>query len=55
MATPAPRILVVDDDAAIADFVALVLTRAGYEVVVTTQSPQACAIFQAAPTPVPCC
>src|SRR5262249_22193274 len=44
-----PRVLLVDDDALVGSFGQHVLTRSGYEVVVTTWSPEALATFQAAP------
>ena len=43
------RVLLVDDDAIVGGFAHDVLTRMGYEVVVTTQSQEALATFQAAP------
>jgi CheY-like chemotaxis protein len=43
------RVLLVDDDATVGSFGQRVLTRAGYEVVVTTRSYEALATFQAAP------
>ena len=45
----AERVLVVDDDATVGCFAQVVLTRMGYEVVVTTQSQEALATFRAAP------
>ena len=45
----APRILLVDDEAVCADFGHALLTRLGYEVVVTTQSHEAWVAFQTAP------
>jgi CheY-like chemotaxis protein len=44
-----PRVLLVDDDATLGSLGQHVLTRAGYEVVVTTRSHEALATFQAAP------
>ena len=44
-----PRVLVVDDDPMVRSFSQCVLTRAGYEVVVTTRSQEALATFQADP------
>jgi DNA-binding NtrC family response regulator len=44
-----PRVLLVDDDPMVGSFGQCVLTRAGYEVVVTTRSQEALATFQAAP------
>ena len=49
MSHRAQRVLVVDDDAAVARFNQQVFIRVGYEVVVTTRSPEALATFQAAP------
>ena len=43
------RVLLVDDDATLGRLGQRVLTRAGYEVVVTTRSHEALATFQAAP------
>jgi CheY-like chemotaxis protein len=43
------RVLVVDDDATVGSFAQHVLTRLGYEVVVTTRSHEALATLQAAP------
>jgi len=43
------RVLFVDDDAAVGSFGQHVLTRVGYEVVVTTRSHEALAAFRAAP------
>jgi CheY-like chemotaxis protein len=43
------RVLLVDDDAAVAHFSQQVLIRVGYEVVVTTRGQEALATFQAAP------
>jgi CheY-like chemotaxis protein len=43
------RVLLVDDDATVGSFGQHVLTRLGYEVVVTTRSPEALAMFRAAP------
>src|SRR5437868_3946122 len=43
------QVLLVDDDALVGGFAHAVLTRMGYEVVVTTQSQEALATFQAAP------